>query len=427
MILPKKLAVPEKERYEIRITPEFLKTSPLVQKYYYLQCRESDGKIVPADGTRQIRAAYMGTLSLFSAGGTEYSYTTEDKLFISPGTTFFSGFRGTPTCVYSYFLADGTQRTVCLTESAVYKLDVERANALTGSFGGTCAVFHNERLFIADGVHLHYSSSRDPDRLDGEDAGTISLSGMGGNILGVFSMKRMLFVVCENAIYRIRADASDLNFKVDPLVHSTGFIKAGSVQCTGKDIVFYADKGVIVFNGASERIAFAPDSAVTFRETTQSCVSAGKYYALTTHASYGNTIMVFDPDTGERYFVCTNAVFLAASGDHVAYIVSNRLMYMTPLGFPTGTYECKVEIHMNFAADGGAPVWLDSVESDATRGSFTLEVTTKDREEMFYFPLNKRRYFPRSVCCKEAVIGICSAASKTEYRAVILGVRRARK
>ncbi len=117
----------------------------------------------------------------------------------------------------------------------------------------TVAVY-NERVFGGvEGVEnqVWFSDDFDPFnwKVSLAEAGYLNFNDEGGRVTKVISMHGHLYIFREYGIYRLTAYSVQSEFILKKVISDTGIIYAGSIEACGDCVIFFAEKGLFLFDG----------------------------------------------------------------------------------------------------------------------------------------------------------------------------------
>lgn len=371
-MIEKTLEIPEISHDVLRITPDFLRSEHTIY-YYPLQMVQEGNVFAVGEGSAVVKDFIEKVNKLFGLGDKMYYRTTDGKLVTFPATSGISGM-GKVNCVFGYHDDRGRFKQFCATDEAILSFSGTTKYVVTEEFGGKAGVYHNERLFVAEGTTIHYSGAQFTDTfmVGDYDGGSFSVGGECGDIIALHSYARRLYAFCKHSIFRIRADASDLNFKIEPLPYCGEDILEGSVQNCGSCIAFMTEAGVYTFNGATAKRIFATDSVV-FPKPIEAASFQGKYYVIANVPERkGGDILRIDPTDGSYYFITANATLIGACDDKLYYRRGDSIMQLGGKGFPAYSHDAGIIAEVELPDHDGEDYVIEAVTATGS-GDFFLE------------------------------------------------------
>ncbi len=372
MIPEKSLAIPRVGRRTVRVTPAYLKAHGAHVRLF--QLREENGQYVMAENF--VTAGYLGveTCALVAANGLVYGSTETGITTECRNGDAVKGFSA-PVCGALTYSEEGGATVVYLYNgNAVVCVSGASSRPLSAPKGASAAAFFHERTFYAKGNVLYYSALLDAENFDAEKEGTgrIELPAPAGDVVALVPYGNRLLIFRKYDILRLRADGDDLNFQILHLDFRAGEILPGSVQRCGKHVVFCTPRGLCVLCGESCNLVRPASSEEDLGDPVMTASHGGRYYAFVRLPEEGKCLFIFDPATGEEYFLPAKANLLAADETNVWLCYLGRLMRMSGRGLGVAA-----EGLLRFEIDLGAP---HTVEKVAVRGlgNFRIELVASE-------------------------------------------------
>ncbi len=414
-MIPLKTPVPiPGEGKAIRITPT---SDSAVLRRVLIGYRATADAFVPAESPAQAESVQLNAcVSIFEADGNVFRGSATDAAHY-PAHTVYTGAGGTLTGAVAHWDEAGARTIYLLWEQGMTMLRDDLYGRVSGMVGGKCMTLHRERLFVGAGSTLSYSAPLKPTTfsLDAEDTGKFSLSGEGGDILALLSFKGDLYCFRRYELLRIRADADDLNFRLERLPFDGREIAEGSVALCGSYFAFRTDRGLIVFEGSGCKLALETAAGLVYGA---GCGRSGRYYMTVEHGDKAG-ILVYD-HAGAPYFLDVAAEQLVGGRDGV-YFVHGSLLYC----LKEQETETTRQILLTVDLGGASPRYVAGVTVIGS-GRFTCRLQTEEGEETVTALAGKRAALGRRLRGETLSLTL-TAAEKGAVEAIHLFLREGTK
>lgn len=182
----------------------------------------------------------------------------------------------------------------------------------------TSACVHYERLFVTvagERSAVWFSDDLDVTNWDVslEGAGFIEMADDGGALLKVLSFAGRVYVFRRYSIARLTAYADQTEFELTTLYVSSGRILEDTVCVCGDRVMFAAQNGIFVFDGASTaKVLERLDGLINYADPDSRGVYRNGKYILHAFRRNGSGLLIFyDVNTGEDFlFDCGSVVCL---------------------------------------------------------------------------------------------------------------------
>ena len=396
MIPEKSLKTKSPARTVLRITPDFLKHSDRVRDYRLLNCRVRENAFAAAEGIANVRTLSGEPTALYFVENL-ICYTTSTYFYLLPSGKSYSIVGEKVKDVAAYYDEAGTLYLFFLTNTRLHCILNDSRLFVTGMGGGNCLAVHRERLFVANDYTLFYSQPLSPGTFSIalEDTGKIPLDKRGGKVLALISHGGMLYLVRQREILRIRADANDLNFRIEKLDFDGGTIAEGSVQDCGKYIVLRTARGLATIDGTVCRLVRPAREELVLGAAAG---HGGRYFALATHRGE-SCFYVYDPEGDTEYFMRGNASAIAGGWTSVFYLTGNIVGALTD---ESDYAEKRISITLDIGASDGSKRRIDGVTVFGNEGTYIARFKTEEGEAEMRLAAGKREALP-SVLCGETL------------------------
>ncbi|MBR7186174.1 MAG: hypothetical protein IKD43_01630 [Clostridia bacterium] len=378
MIPLKSLEVPDVDRAVMRLTPEYLKSSERVLKCDLFQLSEEGGAYVAAEGSVFVQTFVTDVARLFLSDTAVFGLSSDSLLKPYPDGTIIDFYPRLVRAVVPYHSEEGELIHYIVADGRTYSLRGQFFRAVTEDIGGRCAAVHRERIFLGGGNTIRYCAPFKSDEweITQEETGRIDLTSSGGEILALISFNGNLFCFREHEILRIRADAAELNYRIERIPFDGGNVLANSVRDCGSHIVFFTTRGLAVCDGTSCKIV-RPTSDFTFPSGVHTGAWMGRYYAAVSVEGEGPCIYVYDPTHKSEHFVRAEATALAGGKDGLYYGHGTSLMRLTDRGFhENSAKEARLAVEIEIAGGDGSARYLDGVTVFG-KGNFKVQFATE--------------------------------------------------
>lgn len=189
---------------------------------------------------------------------------------------------------------------------------------LTFSFPyGTCIAKYDGRIFVANGKNLYFSNVFNFTEYSTniENVGFFSVNDEDGDISELIDFQDCLFVVCKNAIYKLKItnqeDFSFIKCQTDYLD-----ILVGSAKKVGEEIYFVSQNKLCVFNGNSFK-KIDGDFDRFLPTATESATTSEGRYSIKVFINSEPVFLVYDTFTGKYHYTWTDGGGIVAENGHV--------------------------------------------------------------------------------------------------------------
>ena len=351
-------------------------------RYRPMDLREEDGVLLPAlcfsdegDLGYDVAALFASEDALYAAfaGGEVRELFSQREITVG----------GNTLGAVTFCSREGVRRDYLFGEGGLTEYDVASGTAqlLSGERMRHAAIFR-ERLFLSEKSVLRYSAPLSPGKFDllSEGSGEIPLSAVGGDILALLPYGDRLVLFRTHEILILRADANDYDFSFERVKFDGGEIREGSVQTTGRHILFQTERGLYRMEGKRcKRVEFS-DEGILFPASAASASNGGRYFSAIL-LDGALCLLVYDPEK-EDYFLSNAYPTMLAGNKKGVWMNIDGLLMRAEQGSgngPLDTYLLYMELdRLNFSGKV-----LEGV-TVAGRGSFSVTVKGANAPEKEY-------------------------------------------
>lgn len=343
-MIEKSLNVPAGKNRSARFCVADLTDGDVFPAFNTVNLREEANGFVAAEGSEFVFEAPEGTEEIYTTVENCFAYA-DKRIYIYDKTGTRSGYaliNYRPNEVGYYYIPLGYGRFCAVNDNSFQAFTQNSATGFANSHGGTSFVVINDRVFLVNGLSIHYTGFFDDmetwaQKTAPTSAGTIPISNCAGNGLKLVGRNGFAYLFLEYDIWRLEALAEPANFKIKEYRFSLDRVHEKSVADCGEHIYFCTERGMYSFDGSTCRIV--EDRVLTqvdFSQPVRACCAGGRYYATAIFTDGTRGMFVYDDHTKRMYRLDIGSENIAST---------NRLHYMQDggvyrftgrHGFPTG-------------------------------------------------------------------------------------------
>ena len=192
-------------------------------------------------------------------------------------------------------------------------------------------IFHNGRLFTANNSSITYSGLFDMDNHTTifSGGGSINLAISSGMVVGFFEQDNKLYVICQNAVYRLTAVGEGIDFKLEKLPVPSIEVESGTF-CALFNACLFVSKGKI-YSLKNAKVSCVCSLPKTFDGCQfYNAAAMQDVYLLGVEKENENFIYAYDYLSGAESIISVGCSAVAKDG----YIIdkSNRIRRLDLLG-----------------------------------------------------------------------------------------------
>lgn len=173
---------------------------------------------------------------------------------------------------------------------------------------GTCIAKYDGRLFVGDALNVYFSNVFNFTEYSTniENAGFLSVNKEDGEILELVSFNDCMYVVCKNAIYKLKISSEgEFEFKKCEIDYLN--ILENSVKKIGKKIYFISQKKLCEFDGNSFK-RINGDFDRFLGGATESATATKSFYSIKIMINETVNFLVYDTLTGNHHYIWNDGV-----------------------------------------------------------------------------------------------------------------------
>lgn len=315
-----------------------------------------------------------------------YVYESAQKSLYNVGTkSRITGINTEPVALLTNMTETGAKGLYCV-EKATVRYISAGAVVQSGISGGTCAVMHHGRLFVADGLRLRFSApystegitqtERDPNK-----AGYIDFDDGKGRIIALASYRDRLYLFFERGIMKMSAEGAAVEFKAEEFPFRGGQILPDSVAVCGDRVCYMTTDGLFSVNGGTTERLEAKRLEINFNSAVRATCLNGNYALKVKLTNLRTALYVYDFTERASRFILEKGMTFA---ERDKFLVGTTLYTLSEIsGVPLG-YDALVLVTVATPPRAIAWVRVDGlgdfeVRTNAGSGAYSVKGGDKVR------------------------------------------------
>ncbi len=304
-----------------------------------LEHMRDDGEgFVVAEGEEEVQTNLpsMPRKLFITDDGLLFAYSTYQTGYLHTldyGYGFYSDAR--VANVFHLPLSTGGTARIFVSRDNVVQMSGSSATTVGVDKGGTCAVWHADRLFTGKNSRICYSKERNPlvwteSRFEG---GSMQLPDGVGKVHTLVSHKGFLWAFCQRGIVKMNTFGDALSFCQSVLPYAGGNMVEYSAALCENQFVFLTQTSLVIFDGNKyEEYDGLPLEEIDFTQEVQSGCFKGEYFVVAVSKTAQPCVYLFHPKKRRHRELKIGAISLVA-GQEGYFLRDDKLYRLTPKGF----------------------------------------------------------------------------------------------